>query len=471
MSFHQSSTSFVQQAQSESDNVQTDLDPYNLTRYESTTHNVLYPQTITTQNQRLTESWEGPRIESARLSTGTTVSDCTEQSLAVSQQKLPAFHTDFDLSNRIITSTAPLDLNVTTPISIQQHTGIHLNRQEDQTWRGTVKLAEYPINVDNSPEVVHKKLNETVNYVQPITIKYLRPPVQATTGEIEIRQEPDYRLAKAPPIIIRQRPAEPIEPAPLVLREQPPALLRQIDRKCVVVSGRQMPPPPRRLIIERMAQMPQKPQKIVIERWLPYERQTRNVKFIKAEKVSNWASERNLIINWCAPHLTVTKEVHSLGTVQANPAEYLRMYGNSLLTSNQLNQAIRQHGIDLPSQNLGQQERLLPTLQGDLEALKLIDLDRWGLTEYKSMLMAEPSVWTDSSESSVIYDSVFAEGRVDIDGFMTCEEAGRLITLIGQRLNRMVDEARADKFVADVTNKDGIVDFETFKKLVVQLWI
>ena len=255
MSYQKYSTSMVSEAQA-------DLDPYNLTRYESS------------QTRAIPES----------QSFFQSNDPCTESSLAVSRSKLPAFHTDFELSNRIITSISPLDLTATSQISIQRNTGLHLNEQEDQQWHGTVELSEYPMNVDPTPEVVHKKLDQTVNYVQPITIKYLKPPPTSVAG-IEIRKEPDFRVPKAPPVIIRQRPVDPVAPAALVFREQPPLMPKGIDHKCIIVSGEALPAPPRRLIIERMAVMPERPPEIVIEKWLPYGSQNRKVTYQAPAKV------------------------------------------------------------------------------------------------------------------------------------------------------------------------------------------
>jgi hypothetical protein len=40
-----------------------------------------------------------------------------------------------------------------------------------------------------------------------------------------------------------------------------------------------LPPPPRKVITERLPQLPPLPQDIIIERWLGYDRRTRNVVF------------------------------------------------------------------------------------------------------------------------------------------------------------------------------------------------
>ena len=77
--------------------------------------------------------------------------------------------------------------------------------------------------------------------------------------------------------MIRQQPARPETPEPLIIREQPPPLPPHIGRKVITISGKNLPPPPRKVIIERLAPLPSKPQSCVIERWLPYKQQTRRV--------------------------------------------------------------------------------------------------------------------------------------------------------------------------------------------------
>jgi len=62
----------------------------------------------------------------------------------------------------------------------------------------------------------------------------------------------------------------------LFLKEAPPERPRSIEPRVIKISGKLLPPPPRKVVIERLPQMPNKPQPIIIERWLPY--QTENVK-------------------------------------------------------------------------------------------------------------------------------------------------------------------------------------------------
>lgn len=50
------------------------------------------------------------------------------------------------------------------------------------------------------------------------------------------------------------------------------------------ISGKRIPPPPRKVIIERLAPLPTKPQSVLIERWLPYPQLKRKVIFKPCEQ-------------------------------------------------------------------------------------------------------------------------------------------------------------------------------------------
>ena len=71
-----------------------------------------------------------------------------------------------------------------------------------------------------------------------------------------------------------------------------------------------MPPPPRRVIIERLPNLPAPPPSLLIERWLPYPKQKRKVVF-KKEKILNTVYERpkNVIIEWEPIHSIHPKQL------------------------------------------------------------------------------------------------------------------------------------------------------------------
>ena len=66
-----------------------------------------------------------------------------------------------------------------------------------------------------------------------------------------------------------------------------------------------MPPPPRKVIIERLAPIPPKPQSVIIERWLPYSQVKRRVIFNKLnEKEPIIVKPKNIIVQWEAPQVS-----------------------------------------------------------------------------------------------------------------------------------------------------------------------
>ena len=53
-------------------------------------------------------------------------------------------------------------------------------------------------------------------------------------------------------MVIRQQPPRPETPAPLIVREAPPRPPAAVGQKVITISGKRLPPPPRKVIIERL---------------------------------------------------------------------------------------------------------------------------------------------------------------------------------------------------------------------------
>jgi len=98
---------------------------------------------------------------------------------------------------------------------------------------------------------------------------------------------------------------------------------------------------------------------------------------------------RNVIIQWEAPVVQVKKDFKDLGIIRANPAEYVARYGSSLKSSKELPPFVLEikppAGIILAS-DYSESLNNVYELEGDVSALKLIDLDREGLSEYKNFV-------------------------------------------------------------------------------------
>lgn len=75
-------------------------------------------------------------------------------------------------------------------VTINGVTGVIVNKDEINNWRGPIPLSEYPINVDPNPIIVHKKLDTQFLNTRPqnVYIRYLRPPTPPPS-DIIIQQE------------------------------------------------------------------------------------------------------------------------------------------------------------------------------------------------------------------------------------------------------------------------------------------
>jgi hypothetical protein len=95
---------------------------------------------------------------------------------------------------------------------------------------------------------------------------------------------------------------------------------------------------------------------------------------------------RNTIIQWSSPNPVIKKDIKYLGVVNADPREYAQKYGHQLKRSNELPSFV----VELENNNGFKKyvrEQGAPyELEGDIEALKYLDLEREGLHMYKHYL-------------------------------------------------------------------------------------
>ena len=152
--------------------------------------------------------------------------------------------------------------------------------------------------------VISKKSSKDIEYVQEMVLRYLRPPTPPQPGEVIITQLPNIVTRPAPPLILRQMPARPKSPSPLVIREKTPLVPKPIGMKFITISGKKIPPPPRKVIIEQLPQIPSRPQDVVVERWMPYPKVKRRVIFNKPNQPDpEFAKPKNMIIQWENPQV------------------------------------------------------------------------------------------------------------------------------------------------------------------------
>lgn len=263
----------------------------------------------------------------------------------------------------IINSINPLPLTESEEISVNGAVGLWANKNEII---GFPSIEQYRIHNDANPQIIRKKQTNIAKYIQEIAIKYLKPPEPSRHGDLIIRQEPDRQMRPAPPIIIRQAAARTPDLPTMVIREAPPKMPLPLPEKVINIPGKIIPPPKRKVIIEKLPAAPPKPQNILIERWLPVSEPKRRVIFEKAAPTPVVDQDpKNIIIEWEVAGVQIDKQYKNLGVFHAIPEEYKKEYNFTTQTD---------------------YVHKVPELEGDVHALKLIDLDAHGLSEYRSLL-------------------------------------------------------------------------------------
>ncbi|CAF1010698.1 unnamed protein product [Brachionus calyciflorus] len=398
-----------------------------------------------------------------------------------------------ELETTLLRCTEPVKLKEEHVIEVNGHKGIWANRDEVLNWKGEIPIENYPINQDPNPKIIHKKYPKNVEYIQELAIRYLKPPSVPPPGDIIINQLPNKLTPPAPPIIIRQQPMRPQTPEPIVIREAPPPLPDPVSRKIITISGKRLPPPPRKVIIERLPQIPSKPQSIIIERWLPYTEVKRRVIFNKnLEPEPVVAKPRNVIVQWEAPKVTIHKQFKFLGIVRANPAEYIERYGDSITQSDDLPDFVKKlpspNGVTLAADLYeNSNKKFIHDLYGDIDALKLVDLDREGLSEYKNYkidvqdkIIRDYKNFNFSDKDEIkkrdygkfveVIEYVFDQVSKKMNFMIDFEDTMKVINLINESLNRKFSEDDIRRILEslDLNNfiKTGTVRLSDFKRAV-----
>ena len=350
----------------------------------------------------------------------------------------------------ILAAANPLEFNATKQQTAAGQTGLWLNEAEVLAFNGN--LAEYVFVEDANPQVINKKVQQQLEYVQELAIRYLRPPTPPAPGEIVIQMEGNSLSGPAPPLIIRQVPARPDTPEPLVVREAPPQPPTPVGRKLITIGGKRLPPPPRKVVVERLPQLPSKPQSVLVERWLPYVQGKRRVVFQKSGSADPViVAPRNVIVQWEAPSVVVRKEFKYLGVIRANPADYVAQYGASLKLSAALPPFVSEfttpQGLVLAADATYSS---VYELYGDVSALKLVDLAANGLSEYASIVSGH----SDNASSAV--EAAFRAVDADGSGSLSLAEAQSMLLRLNSNLGRTYGEKELTVFFQALdTNRDG----------------
>ena len=309
----------------------------------------------------------------ASRSTGLSRSTSFAGSSTAARQQSATFQSAVEQA--VITARQPLPFENRQQVQAGQYRGLHLNKEEEDSFSGPQPLSQYRINEDPNPEVLRKSL-QAAKYIQEIAIRRLNPPPAPKPGDLIIR-EVQQQVPSAPPVIIRQEGKGAQTPAPLVLRQAPPQPPARIPEHVVEVEGAPVAPPARRVVVEKLPDVPAKPQNILIEKWLPYGPQKRRVVFERS-CVPPPQNPRNLIIEWqqCQPQ--VEQVCKDLGVVDADPEEYRRQYGTELKQASELPNLCQDDSCQAPAVQEGVLE-----LEGDVDALRRVDLEKNGLADYR----------------------------------------------------------------------------------------
>jgi len=262
---------------------------------------------------------------SGNFSRASARSVARSQSFAAPQAASVAFHSQTEQA--IVNAAQPLPVQEREQVQAGRYHGTYVNKAEVDQFRGPIPVEQYAINDDPNPEVIRKKL-ASLKYTQEVAVRYLNPPKPAKPGDLVIRER-QAQIPAGPPVVIRQEGCAAPTPLPLVYRERPPQPPPCIPPQTIEVEGCPIPPPARKVVFEKLANLPAKPQNILIEKWLPYQPQKRRVIYQKS-CVQPPPNPRNLVIEWEAPDVEVQKVCKDLGVVDADPEEYVRKYGPEL---------------------------------------------------------------------------------------------------------------------------------------------
>ncbi len=201
---------------------------------------------------------------------------------------------------------------------------------------------------------------------------------------------------------------------------------------------------------------------------------------------------RNLIIQWEAPKVLIRKQYIDLGVSIVNPEEYIARFGSSLLPYEQLPDFVKEirapENLRLASQV---QLKTVAQLEGDIDALSLIDLDKEGLSEYKSYLKTTsdlytrsyPSAWPYATQTTFekvqnpatsSFDSMFEQALSTIQPLnrdnLSINEARVIMALMFQKLNKKYNETEAERILTELNpNKTDFINLRQFKSAILKM--
>lgn len=184
-----------------------------------------------------------------------------------------------------------------------------------------------------------------------------------------------------------------------------------------------------------------------------------------------YAEPRNLIFQWEKPDVEIQQSLKHLEIIEANPAEYRKQFSSELIQADKLPEYVLKinppEGVKLAANQ--DQVGKLPELEGDVEAMRLVDLDQVGLSEYKQYLtkcgiIVKPSLKRNDRAPFLIEDLFRTIDRKN-KGVINVEDAEKVVLRLNSRFGRRYGEDDVDEFFSTLdTNRDGTLDLNEFKQ-------
>ena len=160
--------------------------------------------------------------------------------------------------------------------------------------------------------------------------------------------------------------------------------------------------------------------------------------------------------------------------MKANPTDYVTRFGNSLKKPSDLPNFILQikhpEGLSLAADCPGERPY---ELEGDVHALKLIDLDKEGLSEYKdqvdnmSFTHSASNISNTKKNREPVVDSIFAAMDPHRCGRVSILQAERVLSRVAMLFGKPFGTKEAVNFFETIEINDyGTVDISEFKRAI-----
>ena len=290
------------------------------------------------------------------------------------------FHNTIVNKNHITNQTSKRASSIakTQPVSsydIQAAKALQQAKRSYSTPRHALKnqsqvvYANYQTNFDPNHQLVYTKhpQNTGYAYIKPVT------PIQQQANPIMYRNDSDNQVRS---VYLRQNPA------PKPVRLVTSGVHDRTAHQTMPVISQLYSVPTRKVNVERLPKLPTPAKNVTGEysersRKYGYNQQTQPVTH-RSKNKSTQKPPQDI-----KPHRDIK---YSGIAPTGNPTHYNQQYGSLLLDQPKVAK-IPLNIFKKTSQQLATNQRSdLPTLIGDIEALKLIDLDAAGLSEYKNFV-------------------------------------------------------------------------------------